>query len=82
MKSKNEVKNEIKSYLATSGWSLTDIVAKMNESLPEDKKTTVQNLSNKLSRGSIRYAETKELAEIVGYEIKWIKKDEQKRVKS
>lgn len=68
------VKNEIKGYLASSGWSLTDVVNKMNEGLPEGKKTTVQNISNKLTRGTIKYAEAKEISEIIGYEIEWIKK--------
>lgn len=45
----------------------------MNEGLPTDKQTTVQNISNKLTRGTIKYSEVKEIAEIIGMEIEWKK---------
>lgn len=67
------IRNEIKSYIAASGWSLVDIVAKMNETRPDDEKTTPQNISNKLTRGTIKYSEVKEIASIIGFEIKWNK---------
>ena len=69
----NNIRNEIKSYIAASGWSLVDIVAKMNESRPEEEKTTPQNISNKLTRGTIKYSEVKEIAEIIGFKITWEK---------
>lgn len=67
----NNIRNEIKSYIAASGWSLVDIVAKMNESRLEDEKTTAQNISNKLTRGTIKYSEVKEIAKIIGFKITW-----------
>lgn len=67
----NSIRNEIKSYIAASGWSLVDIVAKMNESRPEGEKTTPQNISNKLTRGTIKYSEVKEIADIIGFTITW-----------
>ena len=67
----NNIRNEIKSYIAASGWSLVDIVAKMNESRPEDEKTTPQNISNKLTRVTIKYSEVKEIADIIGFKIVW-----------
>ena len=66
----NLVRNEIKSYISKSGWTLTDIVKKMNERHP-DEPTTTQNISNKLTRGTLKYAEAKEIAEIIGFEIVW-----------
>ncbi|MGE7667396.1 hypothetical protein ACQKMN_16980 [Ureibacillus composti] len=69
----SSVKNEIKSYISASGWTLTDIVNKMNEGLSQDKQTTVQNISNKLTRGTIKYSEVKEIAEIIGMKIEWAK---------
>lgn len=69
----NNVRNEIKSYIAASGWSLVDIVAKMNENRPDDEKTTPQNISNKLTRGTIKYSEVKEIADIIGFTILWQK---------
>lgn len=44
------IKNEIKSYLAATGITMTELVERLNKDLPENKKTSVQNLSNKLSR--------------------------------
>lgn len=67
----NSIRNEIKSYIAASGWSLVDIVAKMNESRSESDKTTPQNISNKLTRGTIKYNEVKEIADIIGYSVSW-----------
>ena len=68
-----EIRNEVKSYIAQSGWTLTAIVEKMNENREEADKTTTQNISNKLSRGTIKYSEVKEIADIIGYEVKWTK---------
>lgn len=67
------IKNEIKGHIISAGFTMTDVVARLNESLPLDKQTTVQNLSNKLTRGSIRYDEVKEIARIIGMEIEWSK---------
>lgn len=71
----NSIRNEIKSYIAASGWSLVDIVAKMNESRSAEDQTTPQNISNKLTRGTIKYSEVKEIAAIIGYSILWQKKE-------
>ena len=69
----NSIRNEIKSYIAASGRSLVDIVAKMNDSRPADEQTTPQNISNKLTRGTIKYSEVKEIAEIIGFKVVWVK---------
>ena len=69
----NSIRNEIKSYIAASGWSLVNIVAKMNDSRPADEQTTPQNISNKLTRGTIKYSEVKEIAEIIGFKVVWVK---------
>ena len=71
----NLIRNEIKSYIAKSGWTLTDIVKEYNKNRPPGEKTTTQNISNKLARGTIKYSEVKEIAEIMGYKIDWTEKD-------
>ena len=70
-----DVRNEIKSYIAMSGWTLTDIVKEMNKTRIESEKTTSQNISNKLTRGTIKYSECREIAEIIGFRIKWESKN-------
>jgi hypothetical protein len=67
----NEIRNEIKAYIARSGWTMTDIVKKMNENRPAEEWTTTQNITNKLARGTIKYSEVLEIARIIGYEITW-----------
>lgn len=69
----DNIRNEIKSYIAASGWTLVDIVAKMNESRSESERTTPQNITNKLTRGTIKYSEVKEIAEIIGFKVVWEK---------
>lgn len=68
-----DVKNEIKSHIVAAGLTLTEVVARINEARPAGEKTTPQNITNKLTRGTIRYAEAKEIAKAAGYEIVWKK---------
>lgn len=72
----NTIRNEIKAYIAAAGWSLADIVAEMNRRHPEEKPTTSQNISNKLTRGTIKYSEVEEIADIIGYKVVWQKLDD------
>lgn len=65
----SNIKNDIKANIARSGYTLTKIVELLNEKY--NKKTTVQNLSNKLSRETISYKEILEIADVLGYEIVW-----------
>ena len=68
----SNVGNEIKAKIIESGWTITDVASKLSNKY---KKTySSQNLSNKLRRQTIQYKEVKEIADIIGYEIKWIKK--------
>lgn len=70
----SEIRNEVKAQIARSGWTLTNIVKEMNARRPADEQTTTQNISNKLSRGTIKYSEILEIADIIGYKIVWEKK--------
>ena len=68
------IRNEVKAQIARSGWTLTNIVKEMNARRPVDEQTTTQNISNKLSRGTIKYSEILEIADIIGYRIIWEEK--------
>ena len=50
----NDIRNEIKSYIAKSGMTLTDIISEYNKT---HEPTTTQNISNKLTRGTIKYSD-------------------------
>ena len=69
---KANIRNQVKAMIALQGWTLTRVVQKINERHPESPKTTVQNISNKLSRGTIKYSEILEIADIIGTNITWI----------
>ncbi|OOM76602.1 DUF6471 domain-containing protein [Clostridium sp. BL-8] len=67
------LKEEIKAYIVSSGWSITDLNTELNKINGTD--SSVQNLSNKIRKGSLKYSEVLQIAEIIGYDIKWIKKE-------
>lgn len=68
---KKIIKNEVKSYIIKEGFTMKEIASLIDEG----SKVALQNLSNKLTRGTIKYSEIKQIANILGYEIKWEKKD-------
>lgn len=65
------VHTQIKAMIISQGWTITKVVSKMNESRSADKQTTVQNISNKLTRGTIKFSEVSEIAKIVGCKLSW-----------
>jgi len=68
------LKEEIKAYIVSSGWSITDLNTELNRINGTD--SSVQNLSNKIRKASLKHSEVLQIAEIIGYDIKWIKKEE------
>lgn len=66
-----KIHREVKAHLAQAGRTLTSVVNEMNKQRDGKNQTTVQNISNKLRRGTIKYSEILEIAAIIGYEIKW-----------
>lgn len=67
----SNIRNEIKSYIAKSGMTLKEIVDEYNKT---HQPTTTQNISNKLSRGTLKYQEALDIAEIIGRKIVWEEK--------
>lgn len=67
----DKIGNEIRSYIALSGLTLQHIVKTMNEKRLPENQTTPQNISNKLSRGTLKYSEAKEIAEAINFKIEW-----------
>lgn len=73
MNNNNQIRNEIKAQITRSGHTMTQLVELLNQKY--DKKTAVQYLSNKLSRGTITFREVLEIADVLGYEIVWKEKN-------
>jgi len=73
MKNKTEnCRNEIKSYITREGLTMTEVVEKLSDEYGWSE--SVPNLSGKLRRGSLRYTEAVELADVMGYDIVWQKR--------
>jgi hypothetical protein len=63
------VREDVKIILIQSGKTLKEVVELLNSK--HGRNDTSQNLSNKLSRGTLKYSEAVEIAEVLGYTIKW-----------
>lgn len=66
------VRNEIKAQIIRAGFTMQEVVDLLHDEY--DWSDSVSNLSAKLQRGSIRYKEVMELAEVLGFEIVWQKR--------
>lgn len=67
----NPIHKEIKMNLARSRMTLTEVVSRMNMNRSENNQTTIQNISNKIMRGTIKYSEILEIAAILNMSIVW-----------
>ncbi|MBQ3193661.1 MAG: LLM class flavin-dependent oxidoreductase [Oscillospiraceae bacterium] len=66
------IRNEIKAQIVRAGMTMQQVVDLLSDEY--GWSDSVSNFSNKLARGSLRYDETVQLAEVLGYEIVWKKK--------
>jgi len=66
------IREEIKSVIVREGMSMSEVVDKLYDDY--DWSRSVPNFSGKLRRGSLRYKEAVELADVLGYDIVWQKR--------
>ena len=66
-----DVRNEIKSVIVREGMSMRDLVDRL--AVTHGWSRSISNFSGKLQRGTIRYSEVKDMAEVLGYDIEWVK---------
>ena len=64
---KSNLRNEIKSYIVRSGYTMQEVVDRLSEDY--GWSDSVSNLSNKLQRESLRYVEAVQLADALGYDL-------------
>ena len=62
----------IKAKIIESGKTLSEVAELLSEKY--DERVTIQNLSNKIRRGSLRIDDLERIADVLGYRIEWIKK--------
>jgi transposase len=70
------IRNEIKAQIVRAGFTMQELVDRLAEEY--DWSDSVSNLSAKLQRESIRYKEVVELADVLGYDIVWVKRGERR----
>ncbi len=73
------IKNEIKSYIVREGVTMSEVVERLANEYGWSR--SIPNLSDKLRRGSLRYREAVELADILGYDLVWQKRNKVRKTK-
>ena len=66
------IRNEIKAQIVRAGMTMQQVVDLLSDEY--GWSDSVSNFSNKLARGSLRYEEAAQLAEVLGYELVWQKR--------
>ena len=66
------LRGEIKSYIVREGRTMEEVVTMLKEMY--NRSGSVSNLSGKLNRGTLRYQEVKEIADVLDYDIIWVKR--------
>ena len=66
------IRNEIKAQIVRAGMTMQQVVDLLSDEY--GWSDSVSNFSNKLARGSLRYEEAVQLAEVIGYELVWQKR--------
>jgi len=67
-----DIRREIKAYIVREGLSMREVVERL--AVTHKWSGSLSNFSGKLQRSTLRYSEAEELADVLGYDIVWIKK--------
>ena len=67
------VRKDIKVLLAESNVKLKDLAVEMSEKI--GKRITADNISQKLRKGTLRYDDAMIIGDILGYDLKFIKRN-------
>lgn len=62
---------KIKAKIIEAGWTMTALAEEINKR--NNTNYSVQNLSKKIRKGTLRYSEAEQIADILGYKIQWTK---------
>jgi len=65
----DEIRYEIRSYMVKKGQTYKSVAELLSNKFGEN--VTAQSLNNKLARGSLRYIDAKQIADVLGYKINW-----------
>ena len=67
------IRNEIKAQIVRTGYTMQEIVNILASEY--GWSDSVSNLSAKLQRGSLRYTEAIQLADVLGFDLVWKRRD-------
>jgi hypothetical protein len=67
-----EMRNFIKARIVEDGYTMEEVLQLLHEDYGWSR--SLSNFSNKLSKGTLRYREAIQLADILGYDIIWKKR--------
>ena len=70
------VRNEVKAQIIRAGYSMQEAFDLLHDEY--GWSDSVSNLFAKVQRESIRYKEVKELADVLGYDIVWVKRRDER----
>ena len=68
---KMAIREDIKMLLAKKAMTMTTLAEKLST---KDNVTTVQSISKKLSKGTIKFEEVRQILDILGYDIEYKEK--------
>ncbi len=66
------LRDDLKAAIVKSGRTMKSVLEELNEK--NGRQDSLQNLSGKMSRGTLRYTEVEEILDLIGYDIVWQKR--------
>lgn len=67
------IKDDVKSLIAKEAWTMTDIAGILYKT--ENKRIAASSLSQKLKNETIKYREILQIADILGYDVEFKKRN-------
>lgn len=67
------IKDDVKSLIAKEAWTMTDVAGILYKT--ENKRIAASSLSQKLKNETIKYREILQIADILGYDIEFKKRN-------
>ena len=69
-----DIRREIKSFIVREGLSMRRVLERLV--VTHNWSGSLSNFSGKLVRGTLRYSEAEDVADVLGYDIVWVKRKE------
>ncbi len=67
------IKDDVKSLIAKEAWTMTDVAGILYKT--ENKRIAASSLSQKLKNETIKYREIIQIADILGYDVEFKKRN-------